>query len=120
MIDVNNLMHKHRKPAHFPSPHSCARFPNFIDATYLDELGLISEQKVENIFVAPPYCQTACAFVLLCNIDEWLGEMKRAFFDITLLGYHNKNPVSPFIKLTIPGIKTFNSSVCIYPILVVL
>ena len=24
------------------------------------ELKLISEQKVENIFVAPPYCQTAC------------------------------------------------------------
>jgi hypothetical protein len=24
------------------------------------ELKPISEQKVENIFVAPPYCQTAC------------------------------------------------------------
>jgi hypothetical protein len=24
------------------------------------ELKLNSEQKVENIFVAPPYCQTAC------------------------------------------------------------
>ena len=24
------------------------------------ELKLISEQKAENIFVAPPYCQTAC------------------------------------------------------------
>jgi hypothetical protein len=24
------------------------------------ELKLISEQKVENRFVAPPYCQTAC------------------------------------------------------------
>jgi len=24
------------------------------------ELKLISEHKVENIFVAPPYCQTAC------------------------------------------------------------
>jgi len=24
------------------------------------ELKLISEQKVEHIFVAPPYCQTAC------------------------------------------------------------
>jgi hypothetical protein len=24
------------------------------------ELKLISEQKVENIFVAPPYCPTAC------------------------------------------------------------
>jgi len=24
------------------------------------ELKLINEQKVENIFVAPPYCQTAC------------------------------------------------------------
>jgi hypothetical protein len=30
------------------------------------ELQLINEQKVENIFVAPPYCQTAfCAFMLL-------------------------------------------------------
>jgi hypothetical protein len=24
------------------------------------ELKLINEQKVEHIFVAPPYCQTAC------------------------------------------------------------
>jgi len=24
------------------------------------ELKLIREQKVENIFVSPPYCQTAC------------------------------------------------------------
>jgi hypothetical protein len=30
------------------------------------ELKLNSEQKVENILVAPPYCQTACcAFALL-------------------------------------------------------
>jgi len=28
----------------------------------------ISEQKVENIFVAPPYCQTACyVHTLFCN-----------------------------------------------------
>jgi hypothetical protein len=27
------------------------------------ELKLISEQKVENIFVAPPYCQTACCML---------------------------------------------------------
>ena len=29
-------------------------------------LTLISEQKVENIFVAPPYCQTACCLLAFC------------------------------------------------------
>jgi hypothetical protein len=29
------------------------------------ELKPISEQKVENIFVAPPYCQTACCRQLI-------------------------------------------------------
>jgi hypothetical protein len=36
----------------------------------LPELKPISEQKVENIFVAPPYCQTACCllgFLLFVN-----------------------------------------------------
>ncbi len=31
------------------------------------ELKPISEQKAENIFVAPPYCQTAC-WLLACPI----------------------------------------------------
>ena len=31
------------------------------------ELKPISEQKAENIFVAPPYCQTACCLQKLTN-----------------------------------------------------
>ena len=31
------------------------------------ELKLISEQKVENIFVTPPYCQTASYVYILLN-----------------------------------------------------
>ena len=31
------------------------------------EMKLISEQKAENIFVAPPYCQTACYLHSLRN-----------------------------------------------------
>jgi hypothetical protein len=30
------------------------------------ELKPISEQKVENMFVAPPYCQTACCAFAFC------------------------------------------------------
>jgi hypothetical protein len=31
------------------------------------ELKPISEQKAENIFVAPPYCQTACCTFAFCH-----------------------------------------------------
>ncbi len=35
------------------------------------ELKPISEQKVENIFVAPPYCQTACCtFALRLGVSN--------------------------------------------------
>jgi hypothetical protein len=34
------------------------------------ELKPISEQKVENIFVAPPYCQTAC-WLLFLSTPNW-------------------------------------------------
>jgi len=39
------------------------------------ELKLISKQKVENIFDAPPYCQTAC-----CR--QWLFAIRKSFYSL--------------------------------------
>jgi hypothetical protein len=39
---------------------NCSWFILLLSFILLPELKPISEQKVENLFVAPPYCQTAC------------------------------------------------------------
>jgi hypothetical protein len=38
----------------------CTCFIVLLSFILLPELKPISEQKVENLFVAPPYCQTEC------------------------------------------------------------
>ena len=42
------------------------------------ELKPISEQKVENLFVTPPYCQTAC-----CRLAFSVAVLKFAFLDLS-------------------------------------
>ena len=55
-------------------------FIQLLGVTRRLELKLISEQKVENIFVAPPYCQTACvsseaAYVMRAGLS--VGEVEQ-------------------------------------------
>jgi hypothetical protein len=33
-----------------------------------------SEQKAENVFVAPPYCQTECCTLLFFSVRQFAGE----------------------------------------------
>ena len=47
-----------------------------------------------------------CAFPIT---DECLGEINISAIDIGHIWMHNRNPVSPLIKLAIPEVKPFNS-----------
>src|SRR5438128_1709082 len=83
----------------FRQPVAAAKFINK-SSLFVLLLGVIrrlelkpnSEQKVENIFVAPPYCQTACWLFVVLLVKYGLGILHKVL-ETSFSGHHFLLPI---------------------------